>query len=77
MKSTHTFHSAAFTRADALQRQLQVFADQLEAGSDLTDGVLTARVVGEFSAGKTRFLRELFGDLILRSVEVMTGAGMD
>ncbi len=64
MKSTPTFHSTAFTRSDALQRQLQSFAGQLEAGSDLTDGVLTARVVGEFSAGKTRFLRELLGHLI-------------
>ncbi len=64
MKSTHTVHSAAFTRSDALQRQFQAFTDQLEAGPDLTDGVLTARVVGEFSAGKTRFLRELFGELI-------------
>ena len=64
MKSPPTFHSTTFTRSDALQRQFQAFADQLEAGSDLTDGVLTVRVVGEFSAGKTRFLRELFGHLI-------------
>ena len=30
----------------------------------LSDGVLTARVVGEFSSGKTRLLSELFGHLI-------------
>lgn len=30
----------------------------------LSDGVLTARVIGEFSAGKTRLLRELLGELI-------------
>jgi len=29
-----------------------------------SDGFLTARVIGEFSAGKTRLLRELFGTLI-------------
>ncbi len=29
-----------------------------------SDGLLTARVIGEFSAGKTRLLRELFGALI-------------
>jgi hypothetical protein len=30
----------------------------------LQDGAMAARIVGEFSAGKTRLLRELFGDMI-------------
>lgn len=36
----------------------------MQIGAQLTDGFVTARVVGEFSAGKTRLLSELFGQLI-------------
>lgn len=64
MKPTFTHNAATSPRSHALQQQLSAFANQLESSSALSDGVLTARVVGEFSAGKTRFLRELFGELI-------------
>ncbi len=54
----------SFSRSLALHEQLLDFAECVEAAPQLSDGVLTARVVGEFSAGKTRLLRELFEDLI-------------
>lgn len=41
---------------------LRRFARQMACGPVLRDGALSARVVGEFSAGKTRLLRELLGD---------------
>lgn len=43
---------------------LQAFAAQMTKVQQVSDGLLTARVIGEFSAGKTRFLRELLGDAI-------------
>lgn len=64
MKKSDSTSQAGFPRSQALYQCLQSFSDQIEFKPKLTDGVLTARVVGEFSAGKTRFLRELFGDLI-------------
>jgi len=49
----------------ALNASLQQFAAQLHQQTpSLSDGVLTARVVGEFSAGKTRLLRELMQEWI-------------
>ena len=44
-------------------RALQTFAAHMTK-VQVSDGLLTARVIGEFSAGKTRFLRELLGDAI-------------
>lgn len=64
MKKSDYISQAEFPRSQALYQCLQSFSDQMQSKSKLTDGVLTARVVGEFSAGKTRFLRELFGDFI-------------
>lgn len=43
---------------------LNVFASHMSKIHNISDGLLTARVIGEFSAGKTRFLRELLGDSI-------------
>lgn len=43
---------------------LHFFAEHMESGTALSDGVLTARVIGEFSAGKTRLLRELFSSML-------------
>lgn len=43
---------------------LQAFAAHMTKVQQVSDGLLTARVIGEFSAGKTRFLRELLGDAI-------------
>ena len=45
-------------------RALQTFAAHMTKVQQVSDGLLTARVIGEFSAGKTRFLRELLGDVI-------------
>lgn len=45
-------------------RALQAFAAHMTKVQQVSDGLLTARVIGEFSAGKTRFLRELLGDSI-------------
>jgi hypothetical protein len=53
---------SSFPRTQALQRCLQAFDERMQP--QLSDGVLTARVVGEFSAGKTRLLSELFGHQI-------------
>lgn len=43
---------------------LRQFKETYKAERKLTDGVLTARVIGEFSAGKTRILTELLSNLI-------------
>lgn len=43
--------------------------------AELLDGVLTVRVIGEFSAGKTRFLRELLGQCI--PVELLPISSME
>lgn len=45
-------------------RAMQTFAAHMTKVQQVSDGLLTARVIGEFSAGKTRFLRELLGDSI-------------
>ena len=43
---------------------IEKFALKMEQSTQLEDGVLTARVVGEFSAGKTRLLKELLAEKI-------------
>lgn len=53
-----------FTRSLAVQQHLLSFSASLMTHTQPQDGFLTARFVGEFSAGKTRLLRELFGDQI-------------
>lgn len=53
-----------FKHSIALHEQLLSFSEKAGATQQLSDGLLTARIVGEFSAGKTRLLRELFADLI-------------
>ena len=53
-----------FPRSQTVHQALQAFADQMARSTAPSDGVLTARVIGEFSAGKTRLLRELLGELI-------------
>lgn len=45
-----------------VEQALAAFADTMEQQTMPKDGVLTARVVGEFSAGKTRLLRELLSE---------------
>lgn len=44
---------------------MMAFAERM-AEHRISDGLLTARVIGEFSAGKTRLLTTLFGDSILQ-----------
>lgn len=43
---------------------LQKFSEKITTVHQVSDGLLTARIIGEFSAGKTRFLREFLGDTI-------------
>ena len=50
--------------AVALFGAVQRFGACMSAPVAPPDGVLTVRVIGEFSAGKTRFLRELLGPCI-------------
>ncbi len=57
--STHALPSAPISLVD-----LQAFAAKMTQAQQVLDGLLTARVIGEFSAGKTRFLRELLADTI-------------
>lgn len=45
-------------------RILQKFSKKITTVHQVSDGLLTARIIGEFSAGKTRFLREFLGDAI-------------
>ena len=45
-------------------RALQTFETHMTKEQQASDGLLTARVIGEFSAGKTRFLSVLLGDVI-------------
>ncbi len=57
-----TSNPATGPRSRALYQSLQTFLESSQP--PLSDGVLTARIVGEFSAGKTRLLRELLTPLI-------------
>jgi hypothetical protein len=47
-----------------LRKGLEHFEAALQRLLVPEDGALTARVIGEFSAGKTRLLRELLGDTV-------------
>lgn len=53
-----------FGRSLAVQQHLLTFTANMTSAAQLQDGVLTARFIGEFSAGKTRLLSELFGEQI-------------
>ena len=52
------------TATATVYRALHTLAERLNRPSAPPDGLLSARVIGEFSAGKTRLLRELLGDWI-------------
>ncbi|GJI89015.1 hypothetical protein RugamoR1_21780 [Rugamonas sp. R1(2021)] len=52
------------TSATKLFETVQQFGAHMSAPVAPPDSVLTVRVIGEFSAGKTRFLRELLGPCI-------------
>jgi hypothetical protein len=64
MTSNAEPRNIGFTRSLAVQQHLLSFSASMMSDTQPQDGVLTARFVGEFSAGKTRMLRELFGDQI-------------
>lgn len=64
MTSNAVPRNIGFTRSLAVQQHLLSFSASVMNTPPVQDGVLTARFVGEFSAGKTRLLRELFGDQI-------------
>lgn len=54
---------STYTQRQQLFNGLMDFADRMQQQQPkITDGCLTSRVVGEFSAGKTRFLCELLSD---------------
>lgn len=54
---------SSYTQRQQLFNSFMHFADHMQQQQPkLTDGCLTSRVVGEFSAGKTRFLCELLSD---------------
>ena len=46
---------------DRIEAGMRRFAERMTAVPPLADATLTTRIVGEFSAGKTRLLRELLG----------------
>lgn len=52
------------TATATLYRALRALAERLSRPAAPPDGLLSARVIGEFSAGKTRLLRELLGEVI-------------
>lgn len=64
MTSNAVPRNIGFARSLAVQQHLLSFSELMMSTSAVEDGVLTARFVGEFSAGKTRLLRELFGEQI-------------
>lgn len=64
MTPNTTPRNISFSRSRAVQQYLLCFSEHMMSTNAVQDGVLTARFVGEFSAGKTRLLRELFGEQI-------------
>jgi hypothetical protein len=52
------------TNTETVYRALRAFAEHMNRPVTPADGWLSARVIGEFSAGKTRLLRELLADTI-------------
>jgi len=53
-----------FPKSEAIYQSLQCFSERMNHPVAPTDGRLTVRLIGEFSAGKTRLLRELLGNQI-------------
>jgi len=49
---------------NAVLAGMSKFATLMSGWHDISDGCLTARIVGEFSAGKTRLVSELLGDVL-------------
>jgi hypothetical protein len=64
MTDTTALPDNDFGRSLALQQHMLSFTGHMQSSTQLADGFLTTRIVGEFSAGKTRLLRELLGELI-------------
>ncbi|MBB1077311.1 dynamin family protein [Rhodoferax sp. 4810] len=56
--------SSPTTNTAIVYRTLRTFSNHMQRTATPPDGLLSARVIGEFSAGKTRLLRELLGDVI-------------
>lgn len=50
-----------FSRLNDIVQQI---GENIAAREELSDAVMTIHVIGEFSSGKTRFIRQLFGDLV-------------
>lgn len=64
MRSTRSAMAPPAAHAADVFGAMQQFGTCMSAPVAPPDGVLTVRVIGEFSAGKTRFLRELLGPCI-------------
>lgn len=61
--TSHPQHSE-FHATAVVYHGLRMLAERLSHPAAPPDGLLSARVIGEFSAGKTRLLRELLGEKI-------------
>ncbi|WP_006787824.1 dynamin family protein [Thiorhodospira sibirica] len=57
-------HASPDGATATIHRTLHLLIERLGCSAAPPDGLLTARVIGEFSAGKTRLLRELLGEQI-------------
>lgn len=62
--SPHQTTLGSLTATASVYQALRSFAERLNHPPAPPDGLLTARVIGEFSAGKTRLLREVLGEQI-------------
>lgn len=47
-----------------IKKNIATFEEKIGLATKISDGVLTTRIIGEFSAGKSRLLGELFGTMI-------------
>lgn len=64
MKTRRSLSEQSAADAAGVFAAVRQFGDRMSAPAAPPDGVLTVRVIGEFSAGKTRFLCELLGPCI-------------
>ncbi len=61
--------NASKTQPGTLHEAMAAFASQMTGWHGICDGSLTARIVGEFSAGKTRLVNELLGDMVPQALK--------
>lgn len=61
--------NASKKQPSTLHQAMAAFALQMRGWHGISDGSLTARIVGEFSAGKTRLVNELLGDMVPQALK--------